>query len=490
MSLLALIAWLAPATGALLTVLRGGTLRQAAVVGPALTALVGAAALAGAPIAPVDAVGGLMLLLVGGLSATVQSYALRQLAFAQGGAQTTALLGIAASGTAVFVTAGPLAVVAAGWTVAGVGFLGALAAHRHLPSGRDALRRAVIAFAVADVALWAGVVLDATGAQAGSTAGHAVAVLFVVAAAARAAQLPLHGWLVTTVAAPAPVCAFLHAGVVNAGGVLLLRQQDILTASTPAMALAIAIGAVTMFSAAIAMAVRSDVKGMLACSTSAQMGFMLMTCGLGAWAATIIHIVGHAMYKAAGFLGAGGAIADHARRRTVPAPPAARTHAAVQGLLAGVAPAAGLAAVAAALGVGEEKTVLLIFAWVTGAAALWSALRRADRRGEMLIASVLATAVAAVYLLGAVGLSEILALPSADGHPAAWFALIPLAAAGGALLAWRQGGALRDRLYVRAMRLSRPLPMPHWQLGAGADRARPASAITGRSTAVAEGGAA
>jgi NADH:ubiquinone oxidoreductase subunit 5 (subunit L)/multisubunit Na+/H+ antiporter MnhA subunit len=276
--------------------------------------------------------------------------------------------------------------------------------------------------------------------------------------------------------------------VVNAGGVLLLREQELLTASTPAMAAAIAIGAVTMLGAAVAMAVRSDVKGMLACSTSAQMGFMLMTCGLGAWAATIIHIVGHAMYKAAGFLGAGGAIAAHARRRTVPAAPAARTAVAAQALAAAAAPAAGLALVAATVGVSTEKSVLLVFAWVTGAAALWSALRRAQRPAEMLAAAAITTALSATYLLAAIGLGGALGLPSADGHPPAWIALVPLAAAGLALLAWQQGGALRDRLYVRAMRLSRPQPLPHWHLGSTAAPGRPQ--YTRRPTTVTEGGAA
>lgn len=489
MSALALIAWLAPAIGALLAVAAGRRAAQAAVVGPTVTAAIGAAALAGAPIEPIDAVGGLMLLLVGGLTATVQSYALRQLANARGAAQTTALLGVAASGTSVFATAESFVAIAAGWSVASVAFLGVLAAHRHLPTGPDALRRAIIAFAVADLALWAVVVLDATGAEAGTTAGTAIAVLLVLAAAARAAQFPLHGWLVTTVAAPTPVCAFLHAGIVNAGGLLLLRQQDVLTASTPAMAFAIAIGGLTMVTAALAMAVRSDVKGQLACSTSAQMGFMLMTCGLGAWAATLIHIIGHAMYKAAGFLGAGGAIAEHARRRTVPQAPAAHTAPAVQVALSAVAPAAGLALVAAAIGAGSEKTVLLVFAWITGAVALWSALRRANAPGEMLVASLVATAMAAAYLLGATGLAEVLALPSADGHPAAWWALVPLAAALAAMLAWRHGGTVRDRLYMRAVRLSRPRPTPHWHFG-GDHANRPASAVSGPSTAVAEGGAA
>jgi hypothetical protein len=107
----------------------------------------------------------------------------------------------------------------------------------------------------------------------------------------------------------------------------------------------------------------------------------------------------------------------------------------------------------------------------------------------MLAAATIATALAATYLLSAIGLGAALALPSAEGHPPAWVALVPLAAAGLALLAWQQGGALRDRLYVRAMRLSRPRPMPHWNLG-GTPAAPTRTPYARRPATITEGGAA
>ena len=48
------------------------------------------------------------------------------------------------------------------------------------------------------------------------------AALVVIAALSRSAQVPFHRWLPATLAAPTPVSALLHAGVVNAGGVLLI----------------------------------------------------------------------------------------------------------------------------------------------------------------------------------------------------------------------------------------------------------------------------
>jgi NADH:ubiquinone oxidoreductase subunit 5 (subunit L)/multisubunit Na+/H+ antiporter MnhA subunit len=84
------------------------------------------------------------------------------------------------------------------------------------------------------------------------------------------------------------------------------------------MALAFAVGIVTALFATSVMLVRTDVKGGLVWSTSGQMGFMVMQLGVGAFAAALFHIVGHALYKAAMFLGAGGAISAHSRQTQRP----------------------------------------------------------------------------------------------------------------------------------------------------------------------------
>jgi NADH:ubiquinone oxidoreductase subunit 5 (subunit L)/multisubunit Na+/H+ antiporter MnhA subunit len=79
------------------------------------------------------------------------------------------------------------------------------------------------------------------------------------------------------------------------------------------MALAFAVGAVTALFGTAVMLVRTDVKGALVWSTSGQMGFMVVQLGVGAFAAALFHVVGHALYKAALFLGAGDAISAHGR---------------------------------------------------------------------------------------------------------------------------------------------------------------------------------
>jgi NAD(P)H-quinone oxidoreductase subunit 5 len=141
-----------------------------------------------------------------------------------------------------------------------------------------------------------------------------VAVGLVIAGVARSALVPLHGWLPSTLAAPTPVSALLHAGVINGAGVLLLRFAPVFASSVSALALAFGLGVATALFATAVMLVRTDVKGSLVWSTSGQMGFMVVQLGVGAFAAALFHIVGHALYKAALFLGAGGAISAHGRQ--------------------------------------------------------------------------------------------------------------------------------------------------------------------------------
>ncbi|WP_410483071.1 proton-conducting transporter membrane subunit [Sphingobium sp. KCTC 72723] len=127
----------------------------------------------------------------------------------------------------------------------------------------------------------------------------------IVAALARCAVPPFSGWLLASVTAPTPVSAMMHAGLVNAGGFLLIRMSpviELLPAARLAMVLLGLFGAIV---GAAIMIVRPDVKRALAASTVSQMGFMVMTCGLGAYAAALWHILAHGLFKAWLFLGAG-----------------------------------------------------------------------------------------------------------------------------------------------------------------------------------------
>jgi NAD(P)H-quinone oxidoreductase subunit 5 len=137
---------------------------------------------------------------------------------------------------------------------------------------------------------------------------HLAAVLVVVAVALKSAQLPFHGWLLQVMEAPTPVSALLHAGVVNIGGLVMIRLAPWLAHAPVAQLLLVVIGLVTTVLAALVMTTRVSVKVALAWSTCAQMGFMLVQCGLGAWHLALLHLVAHSLYKAHAFLSAGSAV--------------------------------------------------------------------------------------------------------------------------------------------------------------------------------------
>ena len=167
-------------------------------------------------------------------------------------------------------------------------------------------------------------------------AAHAAVLLMASAALLKCAQLPFHGWLIQVMEAPTPVSALLHAGVVNLGGFVLIRFAPLVAEVPAAQVLLVAAGTTTAVLSALVMTTRISVKVMLAWSTCAQMGFMLMQCGLGAWEMALLHLVAHSLYKAHAFLGAGGAVRRAMLVRLTPQAPAPGPLALVVGALIGV----------------------------------------------------------------------------------------------------------------------------------------------------------
>lgn len=150
--------------------------------------------------------------------------------------------------------------------------------------------------------------IDAMALQLGAMAGvypweiSAAACLFVFGVTLKSAQLPAHGWLIQVMEAPTPVSALLHAGVVNLGGFILITFGFLLDAVPVAQWLLIGIGSATTLLAALSMLTRASIKVRLAWSTIAQMGFMMMECGLGLYTLALAHLIGHSFYKAHAFL--------------------------------------------------------------------------------------------------------------------------------------------------------------------------------------------
>jgi NAD(P)H-quinone oxidoreductase subunit 5 len=142
-------------------------------------------------------------------------------------------------------------------------------------------------------------------------------VLIVLSAVLKSAQFPFHGWLIQVVEAPTPVSALLHAGIVNAGAFLIIRMSPIMSYSEIALGIVAVIGLTTLALASLVMLTQTSIKVSLAWSTTAQMGFMLLECGLGLYSLAMLHLVAHSLYKAHAFLSSGSGV-DNFRAPTIP----------------------------------------------------------------------------------------------------------------------------------------------------------------------------
>ncbi|AWG20505.1 pesticidal protein Cry28Aa [Flavobacterium faecale] len=129
------------------------------------------------------------------------------------------------------------------------------------------------------------------------------ALCIIMAALIQSAIYPFHRWLLSAMTAPTPASALMHAGFVNGSGILLTLFSTVLFASNTLIILFV-IGGLTAVVAQFTKLLQVNVKQRLACSTIAQMGFMIMQCGLGFFNAAVVHLILHGFYKAHLFLSA------------------------------------------------------------------------------------------------------------------------------------------------------------------------------------------
>ena len=140
--------------------------------------------------------------------------------------------------------------------------------------------------------------------------------LIVLTAILKSGVFPLHGWLIQVMEAPTQVSALLHAGLIYTGAFLLLRVSFMITHVSWAWVVLILAGLLSVIMASLMMMTQTNIKEALAYSTSAQLGFMLMECGLGLYSIAVVHIVAHSVYKAHAFLSS-GSVVDNFRGPTI-----------------------------------------------------------------------------------------------------------------------------------------------------------------------------
>lgn len=230
-----------------------------------------------------------------------------------------ALMNLFMAAMLTMVLAGDSIVFFLGWEMMGLCSYFLIAINTVSPQAIRAGRKAFIMTRLADAFLLAALLLLFLEAgsvrldaliHAGLTMDEShraiIAWLLFGGALGKSAQVPFHTWLPSAMAGPTPVSALLHsATMVAAGAFLLMRFAPLMELVPSVQTVAAVLGVLTAAFGALSAVFQQDVKRLLAYSSISQIGFMMLSIGVGAPAAAAAHFVVHAIFKSLLFLAAG-----------------------------------------------------------------------------------------------------------------------------------------------------------------------------------------
>ncbi len=270
-----------------------------------------------------DPLAAVMALVVTGVGTIIHVYAAGYMAGDRSPVRFFALLNLFLFFMLVLVLASDLVLLFVGWEGVGLCSYLLIGFWYERPAAADAGRKAFLVTRAGDAAFVVGLILALGVSGSGSLAAlrgavasgsvapplaTAVALLFFAGVAAKSAQAPFHIWLPDAMEGPTPVSALIHAATMVTAGVYLLARLGFLVAASSASAVIAPIGALTVLVGASIALVQTDIKRVLAYSTISQLGYMMLGCGVGAYAAAIFHLFTHAFFKSLLFLAAGSVI--------------------------------------------------------------------------------------------------------------------------------------------------------------------------------------
>lgn len=264
-----------------------------------------------------------MLVLVCSLAVVVVRYSRTYLAGEAGLVRYSRSLLLTLAAVTILVISNHLVLLVAAWLGTGIGLHQLLTFFRTRRQAVIVAHKEFLLSRFADLCFFASLVImdselkslriDEVNAFAESEGAispslHLATVLLVAGVLLKSAQLPFHGWMQQVMEAPTPVSALLHAGIVNIGGFVMIRLAPLMARATIAQGVLLYVGLVTAIVGSLVMTTRVSVKMMLAWSTIAQMGFMLVQCALGVWHLALLHLLAHSLYKAHAFLSSGSVV--------------------------------------------------------------------------------------------------------------------------------------------------------------------------------------
>ncbi|MEW6195532.1 MAG: NADH-quinone oxidoreductase subunit L [Bacteroidota bacterium] len=273
----------------------------------------------------IDNVAAIMLFVVNLISALVHIYSIEYMRgdryytryFAYLGLFTFSMLGI--------VITHNLLMMYIFWELVGLSSYLLIGFWFHKKSAADAGKKAFIVNRIGDIGMFIGILILFTnyktftfdtifgqiaagnlpfGSEAWLTAAG---ILVFMGAVGKSAQFPLHVWLPDAMEGPTPISALIHAATMVAAGVFLVTRIFVMLTADAMLVIAI-IGAFTSIISATIALTQNDIKKVLAYSTVSQLGYMIMSLGVGAYVFAFFHLVTHAFFKACLFLGSGSVI--------------------------------------------------------------------------------------------------------------------------------------------------------------------------------------
>ena len=278
-----------------------------------------------------------LLLLVTGVSAIVHVYASRYMIGDPRYPRFFGVMGLLTFAMVTLVMSRNLLLTYMCWEVMGICSYLLISHWAHRKEAGSAATKAFLVNAVADVGLGCGVLLTVQTfgtldiptilERVPTLDGHTVSLLgwagldwsvptatllsllLFTGVMGKSAQLPLHVWLPFAMEAPTAVSALNYAAtIVNAGPFLLVRFSPLLVEAPFAMTVIALVGATTALFAALVSMTQSNIKQILAYSTISQIGFVILMCGVGAFAAAVFHLLAHGLLKAFLFLSTGNTL--------------------------------------------------------------------------------------------------------------------------------------------------------------------------------------
>lgn len=282
-----------------------------------------------------DPLGGFFMTLTGAVAVPVGCYAIGYARRAHLSGVALAVLPVFAAAMVLVPAAGSVTTFLLAWELMALASLALVLSEHTRPQVRSAALSYAVMTQLGFVAILVGLmVLSAAAgsdrfADLGRVSGGArtaVFVLTLIGFGSKAGLVPLHAWLPRAhPEAPSPVSALMSAAMVNLGIYGIARFDLQLLGPGPRWwgLVLMAVGALSALYGVLQASVATDIKRLLAYSTTENMGLITLALGAAmlfadtgaagpatiAAAAAVLHLMAHAAFKSLGFLAAGSVLA-------------------------------------------------------------------------------------------------------------------------------------------------------------------------------------